>query len=46
MITREEILMGRDKAYPLSTQQHENLDVLLERLNRFRQMFGKPMPCE
>jgi hypothetical protein len=43
MITREEILMGRDKAYPLSTQQHENLDVLLERLNRFRQMFGKPM---
>jgi len=35
--------MGRDKAHPLSAQQHENLEVLLERLNRFRQMYGKPM---
>lgn len=43
MITKEEVLMGRDVKYPLSTEMVENLTILLERLNMFRQMYGKPM---
>ena len=43
MITREEVLMGRDKQYPLTPELERNLQELLRRLNLFRQMFGKPM---
>lgn len=43
MITREEILMGRDKAYPLDEEQKENLEKLLIALNMFRKLYGKPM---
>lgn len=42
-ITRDEILQGRDAQYPLSPELVENLNILLERLNKFRQMYGKPM---
>lgn len=43
MITREEVLMGRDKDYPLDTEQEVNLEHLLECLNKFRKAYGKPM---
>jgi uncharacterized protein YcbK (DUF882 family) len=43
MITREEILMGRDKQYPLNEEQEKNLQILLERVNKLRKEYGKPM---
>lgn len=43
MITREEILMGRDTEYPLSPELETNLMRLLVALNKFRQIYGKPM---
>lgn len=43
MITRQEILMGRDKQYPLNEEQENNLNILLERVNKLRQAYGKPM---
>ena len=43
MITREEILMGRDEQYPLNDEQEANLAKLLESLNKFRSIYGKPM---
>jgi hypothetical protein len=43
MITREEILMGRDKIVPLSQEQEDNLEHLLECLNKLRTAYGKPM---
>lgn len=43
MITREEILMGRDKAYPLSIESAVNLGNLLTALNKFRLVYGEPM---
>lgn len=42
-ITREEILMGRDKEYPLSKTLEANLSQLLKALNLFRDIYGKPM---
>ena len=42
-ISREEVLMGREKAYPLNAEQEANLQQLLKALNLFRQMYGKPM---
>lgn len=42
-ITRAEVLMGRDKTYPLNVEQEANLQQLLKALNLFRQMYGKPM---
>jgi len=43
MITRDEVLMGRDKQYPLTPELEANLQELLRRLNLFRQMYGMPM---
>lgn len=43
MITRDEVLMGRDKQFPLSQEQEDNLANLLIALNKFRAIYGKPM---
>lgn len=43
MITREEVLMGRDKEYPLTPELETNLSRLLTALNKFRAAYGKPM---
>lgn len=43
MITRQEILMGRDKQYPLTQEMEQNLQKLLAALNLFRTMYGKSM---
>lgn len=43
MITRAEVLMGRDREYPLSPQLEQNLEDLLRRLNNVRALYGKPM---
>jgi len=42
-ISRDEILMGRDKTSPLSDEQSSNLDKLLVALNLVREAYGKPM---
>lgn len=43
MISREEILMGRDKEYPLTPELERNLQKLLKCLNMFRSIYGHPM---
>lgn len=43
LITRNEILMGRDGEFPLSLQLEKNLSQLLVSLNKFREIYGKPM---
>lgn len=43
MISRDEILMGRDKEYPLTPQLEKNLTHLLDVLNQVRAKYGKPM---
>lgn len=43
MITRDEILMGRDKAFPLNPEQENSLYILTTRLNKFRAIYGKSM---
>lgn len=43
MITREEILQGRDKEYPLSPTLEYNLGQLFHAINCVRRTFGKPM---
>lgn len=43
MITREEVLMGRDKDFPLDKEQEANLEKLLKALNKLRKAYGKPM---
>lgn len=43
MISREEILMGRDKEYPLDDLQKANLEKLLVALNIVRKTYGKSM---
>lgn len=35
--------MGRDAEYPLSAELEANLVVLLERINKFRDIYDKPM---
>lgn len=35
--------MGRDKEYPLDEKCEKNLQHLLENLNKFRNIYGKPM---
>lgn len=42
-ITRNEILMGREKEFPLSEELEKNLEKLLKALNQFREIYGKPM---
>lgn len=43
MISRDEVLMGRDKEFPLSEELEANLTKLLSALNQFRAAYGKPM---
>lgn len=43
MISREEVLMGRDKEFPLTPALESNLQKLLIALNKFRTAYGKPM---
>lgn len=43
MITRDEILMGRDKEYPLTPELEANLVKLLEAVNKLRKLYNKPM---
>ena len=43
MISREEILMGRDAEYPLTPELEANLTSLLEAVNKLREAYGKPM---
>lgn len=43
MITKEEVLMGRDKDHPLTEELQANLDLLLIALNKLRTAYGKPM---
>lgn len=42
-VTREEILQGRDKEFPLSQEQEANLSKLLAAVNKFRDIYGKPL---
>lgn len=42
-ISREEVLMGRDKQFSLSEEQEKNLEQLLECLNKLRVLYNKPM---
>lgn len=43
MISRDEVLMGRDKQYPLDSELENNLGLLLTALNKLRAIYGKPM---
>ena len=43
MISKAEILMGRDKDYPLDAEMQANLQKLLTAVNLFRKHYGKPM---
>lgn len=43
MITRGEILKGRDAEYPLTSEMEFSLSVLLQRVNKLRIRWGKPM---
>lgn len=43
MLTAKEVLMGRDKEYPLSKEQIDNLLDLLPRINLVRFHYGKPL---
>lgn len=43
MISRDEILMGRDRDYPLTPDLMQNLDKLLIAVNKLRDAWGKPL---
>lgn len=45
MITKEEVLMGRDKLYPrdYTKEISDNIDKMLEMLNVVRERYAKPM---
>lgn len=43
MISRDEVLMGRDAEFPLNAQLESNLQRLLKALNAFRAEYGQPM---
>ena len=47
MISKKELLKGRDKQFPNEYTQEisDNLDELLIKLNKFRAAYGKPMYC-
>ncbi len=42
-IKRDEVLMGRDKEFPLTPDLEANLTKLLTALNGLREKYGKPM---
>lgn len=39
-ITREAYLKGRDKSSPLTREQEQNLETLLEKLNQLQELWG------
>jgi uncharacterized protein YcbK (DUF882 family) len=43
MISRAEVLMGRDRDYPLTPDMEKNLEKLLLAVNKLRVIYGKPM---
>lgn len=43
MISREEVLMGRDAEFPLDEVLEQNLQKLLVALNKFRSLYGIPL---
>lgn len=43
MISRAEVLMGRDTEYPLDAKLEANLKKLLIAVNKLRELYGKPM---
>lgn len=43
MISRQEVLMGRDEEFPLTPELEDNLSKLLEAVNKLRTLYGKPM---
>jgi len=43
MISRDEVLMGRDKEFPLTDELEANLTLLLVAVNKLRDIYGKPM---
>lgn len=43
MISRDEILMGRDKEYPLDEDLEANLKDLLVAVNKLRKKYNKPL---
>ena len=43
MISRREVLQGRDAEFPLTAELEANLTRLLEALNKLRALYGKPM---
>lgn len=43
MISRDEVLMGRDKEYPLGAEDELQLALLLKAVNKLRTMYGLPM---
>lgn len=40
--TRDEILMGRDKSFPITPEMSDNLDKLIAALNPIRHKYGLP----
>lgn len=43
MISRDEVLMGRDAQFPLTPELETNLAHLLDCINKFRTIYGIPM---
>jgi hypothetical protein len=43
MISRDEILKNREKEFPLSSELEANLSLLLQRVNKLRLLWAKPM---
>lgn len=43
IVTRKEILMGRDEEFPLTPELEANLSKLLEAVNKLRTLYGKPL---
>lgn len=43
MISRKEILKGREVQYPLTEEFEKNIVDLLEKINKVRDKYGKPM---
>lgn len=43
MITRDEVLKGRDRDYPLDSELEQNLTRLLDAVNKIRKEWGKPL---
>jgi uncharacterized protein YcbK (DUF882 family) len=42
MVTRDEVLKGRDRDYPLDAELEQNLSQLLDAVNKLRKVYGKP----